>query len=109
MKFNCGRRPLSKADRQAQDREAYLARIEASREWQDVFAWLPVRVGENDCRWFEVVQRRAVGGQPWSYPDIGEMWQMYSPFAKRGCVVIPWPAWITPPKIEYRAKDKPSE
>lgn len=50
MKFNCG-----------------MTRAEAHREyawtiaqWHDVFAFFPIRVGPEECRWLEVVQRRNV-------------------------------------------------
>lgn len=31
-------------------------------QWHPVFAWLPIRVGENDCRWLETVERK----YPWA-------------------------------------------
>ena len=44
MKLNCGLTP-----------ETNILR---TKEWHDWFAWRPVQVADNDCRWFETVQRR---------------------------------------------------
>lgn len=44
MKVNCGRGPIAEA-------KYYL-------NWHPVFAWWPIRVGENDCRWLEIVERK---------------------------------------------------
>ena len=30
--------------------------------WHRWFAWYPVHVGKNDCRWLEVVMRKGVYG-----------------------------------------------
>lgn len=49
MRFNCDR---------LDDRAA--ARDEARARWHRWYAWRPVRVGKNDCRWFEWVERRVV-------------------------------------------------
>lgn len=46
MKFNCGR-------------ERIPAVIERAKHlWHTWFAWYPVRVGRNDCRWLETVHRK---------------------------------------------------
>lgn len=29
-------------------------------QWHRWFAWYPVRVGENECRWLEYVERRGI-------------------------------------------------
>jgi hypothetical protein len=44
MKVNCGMGPMTEAS-------FYL-------NWHRVFAWWPIRVGENDCRWLETVERQ---------------------------------------------------
>lgn len=49
MKLNCGR-------------PKYQRRGEAVKylcNWHRWFAWFPVRVGTNDCRWLEYVERKA--------------------------------------------------
>lgn len=51
MKFNCG--PTEQQRRQAA-RDRWCV-------WHRWFAWFPVRVGANDCRWLETVERRAGG------------------------------------------------
>lgn len=48
MKINCG---LTRRDKAT-----------ALANWHDHFAWWPVRVGERDCRWLELVERRAEKG-----------------------------------------------
>jgi hypothetical protein len=53
MKFNCGDKG-----------RAYRKRIQ---EWHPWFAWRPVRLADHDCRWLEIVERKA-----WyrsSFPD----------------------------------------
>lgn len=65
MKFNCG--PTSQEKHQAK------------HEWHDIFALLPTRVGDRDCRWLEIIQRKGI---------------YYNP--RPGCA---WWEW------EYRAKD----
>lgn len=69
MKFDCGPTP-------EQRREAYLKWRENWHRW---FAWRPVRLGANDCRWLEYVERKQTfhvgyGGAWWSseYRAIGE-------------------------------------
>jgi hypothetical protein len=44
--------------------------------WYKWFAWYPVRVGDNDCRWLEFVYRKAI---PKTYDDQGrcDVWQPY--------------------------------
>lgn len=49
MKINCGR----PRHQRREDAKAYLCC------WHRWFAWFPVRVGRNDCRWLEYVERKA--------------------------------------------------
>lgn len=57
MKFNC--------DYFRNKREK---RNERLRNWHKWFAWHPIRIAENDCRWLECVNRRAYCGTfPFSY------------------------------------------
>jgi len=49
MKLNCG--PSAEQRRQAA-RDYYC-------RWHRWFAWFPVRVAQDDCRWLEVVERKA--------------------------------------------------
>lgn len=53
MKFNCD----ALKDRRARRRYERLGR---NLEWHKVFAFLPHKVSDSDCRWFEVVERRLV-------------------------------------------------
>lgn len=50
MKFNCGT-PLTPNQKFDHACAKYLV-------WHKWFAWYPVRVGPNDCRWLEVVYRQ---------------------------------------------------
>lgn len=52
MKFNCG---LTGDAKEA----AARAERDKLKVWHRWFAWYPVRVGQNDCRWLEYVERRA--------------------------------------------------
>lgn len=48
MKFNCGKpAPVRWAERRI-----YLS------GWHVIFAWRPRRVGDWDCRWLELVERK---------------------------------------------------
>lgn len=47
MRFNCNR--LS---------DYLQARDDALSQWHDWFAWRPVALSHNDCRWLEVVERK---------------------------------------------------
>jgi hypothetical protein len=65
MRFNCPK-PETWAEK--------TARLKA---WHRKFAWLPVRVGDDDCRWLEFVLRRGVrvsrydgGYWDWQYQEI---------------------------------------
>jgi hypothetical protein len=46
--------------------------------WHDWFAWFPVSVAENDCRWLETVDRRA----NLEYNYLGEGYWKYEYRAK---------------------------
>lgn len=48
MRLNCG--PTKE--------QAHAALTLRLCNWHRCFAWLPVRVGPNDCRWLEVVERK---------------------------------------------------
>lgn len=48
MKFNCGMTRDAK-------RAIKHNRLE---NWHKKFAWLPIRAGENDCRWLEFYDRK---------------------------------------------------
>lgn len=56
MQFACGK---TSAERRAK-----------KQEWHQWFAWLPVNVGQHDCRWLERVWRK---GQLLGGPD-GYYW-----------------------------------
>jgi hypothetical protein len=44
MKFNCGK--------------SYSETHQKLKNWHEWFAWYPVKVADNDCRWLEKVQRK---------------------------------------------------
>lgn len=46
MKINCG--------------ESWETKARRMLDWHPYFAWYPIRVGENDCRWLETIQRKRV-------------------------------------------------
>lgn len=48
MKFDCG--PPKCVSQYAKKRKM--------ENWHDHFAWWPIRLGQNDCRWLETVQRK---------------------------------------------------
>lgn len=50
MKFNCDFYKDWKHKR-GHAQEEYL------RNWHKKFAWLPIKVADKDCRWFEFVER----------------------------------------------------
>lgn len=65
MKINCGPTPAQK--------------FKALQEWHPFFALWPRRVGPNDCRWLEAIERRGElrrgGGYAywnWEYRALGK-------------------------------------
>lgn len=51
---------------------AYRAKRVHKTKWHKWFAWYPIRLGNNDCRWFEYVERRIDYGTsvvPWAFYD----------------------------------------
>lgn len=48
MRFNCGLSVIEK----------FELRLKHQREWHRHFTWWPTRIGQNDCRWLEWVERR---------------------------------------------------
>jgi len=65
MKFNC---------------ESSIKKPDSRLTWHRWFAWHPVRISDNDCRWLETVFRR--GNQEYYY-DGGEYWKYeYRPLDK---------------------------
>lgn len=55
MKFNCGK---TYATRVKELMPALERERERVSQWQRWFAWRPVRLGDNDCRWLEWVERK---------------------------------------------------
>lgn len=55
MKFNCGPGPETRRARR--ELRAHLKQERLSN-WHSFFAILPRRVGENDCRWLERIERK---------------------------------------------------
>lgn len=62
MKINCG---PSKEQRYEAAREYWC-------QWRLWFAWRPVRVGPEDCRWLEFVERKA----DW----VGSLFEPFKPY-----------------------------
>ncbi len=52
MKFDCG--------------ETFAEKRERLERWHRWFAWRPVQVGEHDCRWWEVVERKGTAHHDFS-------------------------------------------
>ena len=62
MQFNCGRERL----------DGVVDR--AKHWWHPWFAWFPVRVGKNDCRWLEIVWRKGIKSTHWDYDGGSTNW-----------------------------------
>lgn len=67
MRFNCG---LDKWTRRRLKEHKML-------NWHKHFCWWPIRMGENDCRWLETVERKFAywnkyvnGGSDQEYREI---------------------------------------
>jgi hypothetical protein len=65
MQFDCGvyLRPLTEKDRQnlkkwAAQGQRWLAKRAHKMRWHPWYAWFPVRLRDNDCRWLEWVERK---------------------------------------------------
>ena len=58
MRFNCG---LSKDEN-----------LDEKMKWHKWFAWYPVRVARNDCRWLETVHRK---GTMFYYSQKRKYWE----------------------------------
>lgn len=77
MRFNCGPSFNVKAE------ETYSR----FSNWHRWYAWFPVRVGEDDCRWLEWIERRGESASykvhkrflSWGYKD-GSLSFKYSGF-----------------------------
>lgn len=57
MKFNCG--PIRGEIELARQEAAFRER-EKLKAWHDFFALVPRQVASNDCRWLEVIERKAI-------------------------------------------------
>lgn len=55
MKFRCG---LTKETKEQRERDHLRAKWAWQEQWHDWYAWFPVKVADNDCRWLETVRRR---------------------------------------------------
>jgi hypothetical protein len=71
MKFNCG---LTTETKRILKRQSKATKLERAKNWHRVFALFPIQISDNDCRWFEYVER--------SYPDAfvgrtsGHLWKI---------------------------------
>lgn len=59
MKLNCGPTQATKKQRAEDILREWATRI--VDEGEVVFAWFPIRLGDNDCRWLEKVKRNVIG------------------------------------------------
>lgn len=84
MKFNCGPSPEAKRRRKRELADAEHRRL---IDWHPFFTLLPRRIGENDCRWLERIERRGVYGKK----IVPTMWGL---------------AWYWTYSWEYRAKQE---
>lgn len=48
---------------------------EKYKTWCSWFAWYPVKVGDNDCRWLETVERRRVEYHDTCFGSTWGNWQ----------------------------------
>ncbi len=48
-------------------RDRRNARWQAKWEWHPWFAWWPVRIAHNDCRWLETVERKLCASYSYDY------------------------------------------
>ena len=55
MKFNCGLTAYEELELAHQQCSMLNSK---ESEWVRIFAWLPVRVAKNDCRWLEYVEKQ---------------------------------------------------
>lgn len=58
MKFACG---LTKEEKIKIARSKHHAWLRSRIEWHRFFAWYPIQIASNDCRWFEFVERKYEG------------------------------------------------
>lgn len=58
MKFNCG---PTRAERMKKKKHTALKQKLKDEQWHKWFAWYPVRIDKNDCRWLETVERIFIG------------------------------------------------
>lgn len=70
MKFNCG---LTGAEKYAIKKAKLI-------NWHRWFAWRPVRVGKNDCRWLEFVERKLTFDYCSDGVDITAEYRAWEPF-----------------------------
>ena len=68
MKFNCDRRAEAR-------RKAWIAKREAQKRWHPYFTWLPTRVGYDDCRWLEWIERKRSFEQGYVYASSYWYWE----------------------------------
>jgi len=91
MRFNCGTK------KKKLTHEEIIAKRQAHREymmnWHLHFAWLPVRIAENECAWLETVERR--------FPNAGAVKRFME---GTGSPYYSW-RWFTPEYRAYKAPD----
>lgn len=66
MKLDCG--------------PSYATKVRQKEQWHDWFAWHPIRLGDNDCRWLETVVRK--GEHQWCSGGFYWQWE-YKPKEER--------------------------
>lgn len=65
MKINCGPTPETRRK----------MKLEKLTNWHRKFAWLPIRAGENDCRWLEFYERKGTFNSRFHYIHYFWTWE----------------------------------
>ncbi len=69
MKLNCGKTPETK-EREREER--IEQRAYELGQWRWKFAWFPIRMDDNDCRWLEWYQERF----PYAYVRLSDRYEI---------------------------------
>ena len=67
MKFNCG---PTREERLAKKKSIAIKHKLEDEQWHKWFAWYPVKIGKNDCRWMTTVERIFIGAEVYSTCEL---------------------------------------